>query len=886
MVLSKITHIAGCVLAAAAFCLIPFKSNAAEGNLKRFTLSNGLEVIVKEDHARKVATAQLWVMVGGADEQDSERGISHLIEHMAFKGTKRRGVGEISREVEALGGDTNAYTSWDETAFHVTVPSSATLAGLDILTDAVLRPSIDPAELEKEKQVVLEEILEGDERPERKASKLLFKTAYKESPYQYPVIGYKEVVEKFTRDDILAFRKKWYVPENMFLLIVGDVNADQLRTALEPMVADLRPVGFWRPPRPTEKPQTEVRSSVEKDGNTRETRFSVAFHIPSVKSNDVNALDLAGDILGARDSSRLVRVVKKEKKLVNSISAYAFTPKDPGVFVVSATLDAKNLQAATQAVVDELARVAAEPPSAEELQRAKVHIESQYVYGGETVGGQARTIGNFRADVDDPNYEEKYLKLNSVVNPSDVSQVVSRYLVSPNVTVSVLLPEKDAEGFRIESLTQILGSLGKDRAKKVAGTVSAGEVKEYRLSNGIRVVLQPDDSNPTVSARIAFMGGKRFETKENEGVMSFISQMLNKGTSKMSEVELSRKVEDMGGRLNGFSGYDSFGMFANFFSRYLDDGLQLMFQICTDPVFPEDKLERERTLIINRIKTEPDRPVNYTVKILNETLFQHHPYGFDKDGTLATVAGFTSRDLKETYHRFAVPSNMVIAIVGQMDAAKTLKRIEELFGKIPAKTFDAPEVPKEELIKEVRSKIVRMPRAKAHLAIGFRATTFSEPDRYPLDVLNNILAGMGGRLFRELRDKESLAYTVTSYDRPGMDPGSFVLYMACDVPKSDRAYAGLLEQIELAKAKPPSQEEVERSITNLIGNHQISLQSSWARAEDLALNTLYGLGYTYGQEYLKKIGEVKADDVLRVARKYLNPTHAAVVKILPDEPEK
>jgi hypothetical protein len=202
---------------------------AMEEKLKHFTLPNGLEVLVKEDHARKVAAIQCWVMVGSADEEDSERGISHLIEHMAFKGTERRGVGQIASEVEALGGETNAYTSWDETVFFITVPSHATLQGLDILTDAVLRPAIDAQELAREKEVVLEEILEGDERPERKASKQLLWTAYSRSPYRFPVIGYKETVEKVTRDDVLSFRKKWYVPENMFLLIVGDVNADQIR---------------------------------------------------------------------------------------------------------------------------------------------------------------------------------------------------------------------------------------------------------------------------------------------------------------------------------------------------------------------------------------------------------------------------------------------------------------------------------------------------------------------------------------------------------------------------------------------------------------------------------------------------------------------------------
>ncbi|MBM3298874.1 MAG: insulinase family protein, partial [Deltaproteobacteria bacterium] len=408
--------------------------------MAQFALSNGLELLVVEDHNRKVAALQLWVKVGSADEGPSERGISHLIEHMAFKGTARRGVGEIASEVEALGGDINAYTSWDETVFHITVPSKAAMQGLDILLDAVLRPSLDPEELEKEKQVVLEEILEGDERPASKSSKLLFETAYAQSPYKYPIIGYKEIVETFTRDDIIAFRKKWYVPENMLLLIAGDVDTNAVKSEVERLTSGLKPAGFFRPPKPEEPPQTEMRSSLVRDKNAKETRLHLAYHIQSIRGNDVNALDVTGDLLGGRENSRLGRVLKKEKQLVNSISAYALTPKDPGLMVISATMDAKNLEAALEAIMDQLDLLAKEAPAADELERAKIQLESQHVYARETVQGIARSVGNFAADLGDPYYEHKYLALNSLVTPDQVTRVVSRYMTYPNATLAVLIP--------------------------------------------------------------------------------------------------------------------------------------------------------------------------------------------------------------------------------------------------------------------------------------------------------------------------------------------------------------------------------------------------------------------------------------------------------------
>ncbi len=882
---SNVASIARWVLALAIIWITPMNANSMDEQLKRFTLSNGMAVIVKEDHARKVSAIQLWVKVGSADEQQSDLGISHLIEHMAFKGTERRGPGKIAGEVEALGGDINAYTSWDETVFHVTVPSSATLQGLDIVTDAVLRPVLDQKELEKEKKVVLEEILEGEERPQRIASKLLFKTAYAASPYRFPVIGYKDVVSGFTREDVLQFRKKWYLPENMFFVIVGDVDAEQVRSELERLTRDIKPTGFFRPPRPVEPKQDKLRTALVRSSNTRETRLQLAFHIPSMAGYDVNALDLAADILGSRQSSRLIKVIKKDKGLVNNINAYAITPKKPGLFLISATLEAKNLEAATAAIVEELGKLGKQAPSTEELERAKINIESHTLYSRETVQGVARIIGGFEADLGDPSYEHKYLKLNRVVTAEDVSRVVREYLSSPNISLTVLLPEKDAPGFSTEKLAAIIKGPGPSESSK-AQIASEGETLTRTLSNGMRIVLRRDTSNPLLSFRLACLGGKRFENTDDEGIMNFVARMLNKGAGKMTEVEISRKIEDMGGRLGGSSGYDSSGLAMSFFSRHLDDGLGLLAKLYSDPTFPKDKIERERELIINRIRTGPDRPIPFAIKNFNKVMFPEHPYGFDKDGTIATVAGFTRDDLVQAYKRFAVPSNTVITGVGDMDLNKAMGIITDLFGKVPGKALDAPDIPKETRLKEKIEEIVRITRAKSHIVIGFQGVTLSDPDRYPLEVLSNILAGQGGRLFMQLRDKESLAYTVTSFVRPGMDPGIFAFYMACEVSKTQRAVKGLFEQIDLVRNTPVGREELDRAKNNLVGHHKIALQSSWARSENTALNTLYGLGYDYDAEFLKKVSAVTSDDVIRVAKKYLDPDRSVTVKILPEEDKK
>ena len=865
-----------------ALCILFGTANAGESKLIRYTLANGLNVIVKKDTSRKVAAIQIWVNVGSADEDQSTRGISHLIEHMAFKGTKKRGAGKIAKEIEALGGSTNAYTSWDRTVFLVTVPADKVIQGLDILTDAVLDPLISPEELEREKKVVLEEILEGEERPERKAFKLLFETAYTKSPYKFPVIGYKETVSSFSRDDIMAFRKQWYVPQNMFLIIVGDVNPESLVGEIEKMTRSLRPSTFVQKRRPVEPPQEQPRYAILRDANSRETRLNVAFHIPPTKSVQTNALDLAADILGARDSSRLVQALKKQKQLVHSISAYAVTPRDPGLFVVSATLDSENLEAAIRGIMEEIQKLGEEPPAQEELQRAKTHIESSHLYGRQTVGGIARTLGTYESDRGDAEFADVYLKLNTAVTEGQVSSVVRRYLRPPNATVTVLMPEKASPDFRVEQVSKVIDAYTAD--KTLYSKEPSGEkTVTHTLQNGTRVVLVPDSSNPVVSFRIACLGGKRYETEKTNGIMNFTAQMLDKGTKSLNEVEIARKIEAMGARMSTFSGYDSVGLDATFLRRNVEEGLKLLAEIYTSPSFPQDKLDRERKLILNRIKTAPDRPIQFALKALNETVYSHHPYRLYKEGSLEAVNRFTRKDLVETHRKYFVPSNTVITAVGSMNVKQVMNTLTELFGELPPGKVSAPNIALEESPKHVRENTITLPRAKAHLAIGFHGATLDNEDRYALDVLNSIFSGMGGRLFRELRDKESLAYTVTSFSRVGKDPGVFGFYIGTDRSNADRALSGLIREIERIRQAEVTDEELSRAVNNVIGRHKIALQTPWSRAESIALNDLYGLGYDYDPKYIEQISQVTAKQVREVALKYLDPERAAIVKILPEE---
>lgn len=850
-------------------------------SFQRFSLENGLTVLIKPMPGKRVATLQYWILVGSADETESERGISHLIEHMAFKGTRNRGVGETAKEVEALGGEIDANVNRDRTVFSVTVPSEAAIEGLEILSDAVLNPVTDPRELEKEKEVVIEEIRQMRDRTSRRSSGLLFETAFTRSRYRYPVAGSEETVKGFTPEDIGTFRKKWYVAKNIFLLIVGDVEPVAMRVHIETLAGELPPGSFARPPRPSEPTLGGPRSALVRDSAIGEARMHLAFHIPPMKHSDIPALDVAAAILGESSSSRLVDRLREMEASVNAISVESITLRERGLFVISARLDAGNLVRATRSVAEELRRLGDETPPEDELERAKISVETGHAYAKETVDGLADRLGACEVRLGKAENEAQYLNEIAKTTPGDISQAVRRYFHVSNAILAVMVPEDELPELGMQQLVDVVRSLlpsGDPRGSDG----SLPNVVAKTLPNGIRVVLQSDESNTLASFRIGCLGGKRFETHETNGIMNLLSRVLTKGTKELDAQAIDREIARNGGTLRGFSGYESFGISSTFLGRYVNEGLQLLVDIYQNASIPSDRLETERRRVLSEIKTASNRPFSHGRTILNETLFSGHPSGYTRLGTVRTVSALTRNDLIRELKRLMVPQNTVIVGVGDFDAKKTMNRISKLFGNIPASSWDMPLVPPQKPITRLKKRTVKVAKKNAYLMIGFRGTTYRHEDRYPLEVLTRIFSLQGGRLFSELRDRQPLAYSMSCLFRPGLEPGPFFFYVSCSPGKIDRATKVLFREIDRVRTTLPSEAEILRAKTNLIGTHFISLQSCWSRAEAMVLNELYGLRYDYEPQWAKKISEVTPAQVFEAARKYLDPERCAVVRLIPD----
>jgi len=406
----------------------------------RTTLENGLKVVLIEDHSSPVVALNVWVRTGSADERPEEAGMAHVFEHMLFKGTERRAVGEIAATVEAAGGNINAFTSFDMTVYHITMASRDAAVGIDVLADAVQHSTFDPLELERELEVVVKEIERGQDSPDTVLSEAIFDLAYTRHPYRHPVIGSEASVRAFTREQMLDFLHRWYVPDNMSFVVAGDFDPQTVLAQIREAFRDAKPspgLGHAREPEPV---QSEGRARVLRTP-FEQTQLGIAYPISRFTDPDTAYLYLLSVVLGGGDVSRLHLGVKDRAQLVHQVGASPYTPLDPGLFFIDARLDSECVERALVAIAAEVERMRQFGPSSVELERARTNLLADAVREKETMDGQAQKHGYYETLADGIELEERYLAQVRSASVEDLQRVARTYLDPARANLLLLMPE-------------------------------------------------------------------------------------------------------------------------------------------------------------------------------------------------------------------------------------------------------------------------------------------------------------------------------------------------------------------------------------------------------------------------------------------------------------
>ncbi len=844
------------------------------------TLSNGLRVILLENHAAPVVSWNLWCNVGSADETDAEAGICHLIEHMLFKGTGRRAVGEIAKEVEAAGGDMNAYTSFDETVFYINMSSRRLEVGLDILADAACDPTFDLEELTREKEVVVEEISRAEDNPSQMVGQDLFAKIFTTHTYGRPIAGSRETVRAISREHLMSFFRKWYVGSNLIFIGAGDFKIADVLPKIEALYSKI-PAG--QPPRltlPTE-PKQESRRIITRGMPVEGRYFELGIPAPSLTHPDIPVLNLLSDILGGGAGSRLEQTVRLKKSLVTGIGSYPYTPRHPGALIISGVLREKALKETLCAVWQEVEHLQKEIPSTVEFTRARENLRSARVYGRQTVEAMARKLGYYEGLAENLDFEDEYYRRLSEATPEDVLNAARTYLDPEKLTLAFCHPQR--ETWAVSDLGHWLDqavrpsppakSSPKLSAKKSDGIVT------FRLPSGVRLIVRENHALPLISIRSASLGGLRSETKKNNGISHLVSSLLTQGTHHRSAREIAEETEKLSGHIHGYMGRNILGVSGTFLSEHVVEGLNLFFDVLLNPSFPEEEILKEKAQTLTAIRNEEDSLSTVAIRKFLAALYPNHPYGLPGMGTAESLKRLKRADLLQHHRRYLTPDNLVIAVCGDVDAEDLKERVQAKLSGLKKAKIPAVKLSKVKEPSRPIEILTRRKKLQAHIVYGFLGTTLQHKDRHALEVLNNVLAGQGGRLFLELRDKQGLAYSVSSGTNEGIEPGYVNVYMGTDPAKRETALEGI--KLELAKIRENliSEEELERSKRFIIGNYELDLQKNSTIASLMAYQEIYGLGAREFLRYATDIERVTRQDVLRVAKKYLRP-EASILSIV------
>ncbi|MBA3830625.1 MAG: insulinase family protein [Chthoniobacterales bacterium] len=818
---------------------------------QQWTLPNGLTIIVQIDRSAPVASVQAWCGTGSVDE-DSHlgAGLSHILEHMLFKGTTTRTTNAIAQSVQDQGGYINAYTSFDRTVYWIDVPKEGVASALEILSDAMMNSTLPADEYVKEQEVIRREFAMSFDDPDRMIGQLIFKTAYQRHPYRLPVIGEIQIFDQLTQKDVIDYYKARYVPNNLTFVVVGDVDADQVYAHLAEFYKSypersLKPVYV-----PAEPPQFG-RREVNEEFSTELARLALSWHIPEITHPDVPALDLLATVLGDGRSSRLYRKVREEAGLAFSLGAFSYTPGDPGLLGVDATVEPQNRVAAEEMILQIVAELAQNGASAEELAKAKKIVLSHSLGSLTTMRGQASDLGANWLVCRNLNFTRDYLAAVQKVTRADLQRVAAKYLVEENLTVVSLNPRGTLPAKTTESLA-----------------MSAGEIQKFKLSNGLRLLVRQDPRLPLVSMVAVFRGGLLAETPETNGITRLLAKVLLKGTATRTAEEIADIIEAVGGGIGSDAGNNSFSISLDVTQPDLRLGAGLLSDILLHATLPEKAIAREKEAQLAGIRDEEERLTTVARNILRAALFPQHPYALRGRGTPASVAALTQADLLQFRDRLLVANNGVISVFGNVQAEEVKEIFEQALATMTPGALALTGAPQPPLIGQTLSVEENRDKAQGVLMVGFRGADMFSPDRYALELIDEASSDLGSRFFVRIREQLGLAYYVGASQMQGLVPGLFAFYLGTDPQKIEQVKAELLDEIEKLAAAGLTNEELVRAKKKLIGQQRISNQSNDSFGYMAALDELYGLGFEHYKELEREVNLVTVADIRRVAAQY------------------
>jgi zinc protease len=869
----------------------PPARGALTAGIRETVLENGLRVLTKEVRSAPVVSFSVWYRVGSRNEHTGITGVSHLLEHLMFKGTRRYALGEIARTLFLNGASFNASTFYDWTNYYATVASDRLELAMQIEADRMVNSRIDKADLDAEMTVVRSELEGGENNPGRLLWREVVATAFQAHPYRWPVIGWRSDVENVPRDAIYRYYKTHYGPNNATAVIVGDFDTEQALALIRKHFGGHAPIPAPAPVYTAEPPQRgERRVVVRRAGSL--PMVMLAWKAPAATDSDFYAMDVLTLVLGEGRTSRLYQALV-ETQLATRADAGNPSLHDPFLFYVSASArpgtTPEKLEAALLAEVE---RIRGAPITADELARAKSQIEAEFVYQADSVTAQARQLG-YWASVGDWRYLTTYLDRIRALSAEDVQTVARKYLVPDTRTVGTYIPSPDAPAAaatppreasaRVEKPTRgerLVPLPTPSRTRPVARNVT-----RFSLDNGITVVVQENPANATFALRASVPAGSAVEPEARPGVASITAAMLTRGTAKRSALEFATALENVAASLSASANTLNTVVTGRGLSKDFDLVMDLFAEMLREPAFPAADLERVRGQVLAGLEREKSEPGRLASRAFERAVYPAgnplRPESLEEAQQAVTT--MTRADVEAFYRQQYGPDRMIVVIVGDVPADHVrqalTRRLQDWPRNGAARPLVLPDVP----LREKSETVVLPVPDKSETTIlwghagGLRR---NDPDFYATQVLNLVLGGGGAlnsRLGTTIRDEQGLAYSVYSFFDAGLHPGPFQVGLGTNPANARRAIDSLQTEIERIRERGISQRELDEAVAYLTGRFPLRLETNVGLAEILWGMEFFALGPDYIDRYAGYYRAVTVAQVNEAARRHLHPDRATLV---------
>ena len=867
---------------------------------EKYTLKNGLEVILAEDHRLPLAAVDLWYHVGPANERAGRTGFAHLFEHMMFEGSLHVGSKEHDRYLEAAGAsDINGTTDFDRTNYFETLPSNQLELALWLESDRMgyLLGKIDQERLANQRDVVRNERRQSVENtPYGLVEEELFHQLFpKTHPYYADVIGSHRDIEAAQLNDVREFFRQYYSTNNASLTITGDINPAQTKTWVEKYFGSI-PSGPAVPKITALPPQVSSERRSKITDQVELPRVYMGWITPSIFQPGDAECDLLAHILGVGKSSRLYKALVYDRQIAQDVSVQNSNLRLGSVFELQVTAKPGVKPEELEKAIDEqMEKLRAVGPTQAELERARNLIETHMITGLERLGGfagLADRLNQYNQFLHDPGYLPKDLERYNHVTVADVKRIASERLKTSARAVVWGLPGErvvDDPAKANETATAkndaITGTMPDEpwRAKAPApqplGKLSLPVAQSFKLSNGLTVMLVEQHQLPIVVAHVLALNGSDANPVNKSGLAAFTSEMLPEGTERRSSLQIADDAAQIGTSLRAVTSGDDSVVDIRVLKPNADAALDLLSDVVLHPKFDPAEIERVRKLRETDILQIQDDPEQLAIGVLHRMIYgPDHPYGYRNEGTIASIHSTTRQDLLQMWQQGYAPSNSALVLSGDLSPVEARSLAEKYFGGWmgPQTKHEPPPV-----TNKVQGGVAIVDKpgaAQTFVLVGSPGVPRSTADYVPIEVMNNILGGLASsHINLNLREEHGYTYGCFSFFVYQRASGLFAAGGGMRTDVTGPAVHELLKEMQNIRSSVPTEEELKLAKGAFAQSLAGRFESSEQTANTLGELFVYGLPLNYFEQLPASINAVSAEDVARVAKKYIHPDSAVVI---------